>query len=88
MGATCCKYADKDLANQNFGEKTIEKRARKYTLDPEAGASVLAKGKQNLKQVIKIQAFVRGCISRHRNGTAGKKKKNRRDSGKGLSDLE
>lgn len=91
MGTTCCKYADKDLANQNFDEKTIEKRKVKlYALDAEAGANALTKGKSNLKQVLKIQAFVRGCISRHRNGTANKKKRGKKHaSGKqGFSELE
>jgi len=40
--------------------------------------------------VLKVQAFVRGCISRHRNGSikAKKNKKEHRDSNKGISDLE
>lgn len=55
MGTACCKYADKDLANQNFGDKTIKKGAFKIpVLDPESAAIVLAKGNANLKAVLKV----------------------------------
>jgi hypothetical protein len=36
MGQACCKYAGTDTANENFGEKTIQKGGAKlYVLDAE-----------------------------------------------------
>lgn len=91
MGATCCNYQPKDPNHENFGGKTIEKRnAKLYVLDPEKGAKALAHAANHLSAVVKVQAFARGCLSRARNGHAGKKKntRKRRGSDKGLSDLE
>ena len=49
----------------------------------------MAKGNANMKAVLKMQAFVRGCISRHKNGSVNRKKKGKKGgSEKGISDLE
>ena len=59
-------------------------------LDPAKGPEVLARLNSHEEEVIKLQAFVRGCNSRAKYGVVSSKKRKQKGkkSDKGLSDLE
>lgn len=93
MGTACCSYSPKDANHADFADKTIEKQRnpKLYLLDIEKQMKVLALHMKHKPEVIKLQAFARGCRDRAKYGRVGKKKnaKRKRASDKqGLSELE
>lgn len=62
-----------------------------YLIDVERQNRVLAAGRKHEEEIIKIQAFARGCRDRAKYGRVGKKKnakRKRASDNKGLSELE
>ena len=59
-------------------------------LDADQGAKALAHAKGHLDEVIKLQAFARGCRDRQKYGSVGKKKNGKRKKGsdKMVSEVE
>ena len=93
MGTACCSYSPKDANHADFADKTIEKQRnpKLYLLDIEKQMKVLALHMKHKPEVIKLQAFARGCRDRAKYGRVGKKKnakKKRASDKQGLSELE
>lgn len=59
-------------------------------IDEEKGKSVLAHAQNYTAEIVKLQAFCRGCIARGKHGRIGKKKnpKKRSSRKQGMSELE
>ena len=75
MGQACCSYEPKDANHKDLGDKTIEKRNPKlYLLESEHKDKANILGRKYIDQLVKIQAFARGCRDRAKYGRVGKKK--------------